>query len=81
MPLDRSQFLQWLEARRELESLAAIGEDMGVSYVTVSLWLCGRRLPSRMALRLAELLVERAPESWPLMSPAELVRPGAAPRL
>jgi DNA-binding transcriptional regulator YiaG len=56
VPLDKIQFVAWLEARRRRESLAAIGQDLGVSQVTVSLWLQGKRKPSRMALRLGEVL-------------------------
>jgi hypothetical protein len=68
MPLDRSQFVAWLEARRQHESMAAIGEDLGVSQVTVTLWLQGKRRPSRMALRLAGLLVQRDAGYWPMDS-------------
>lgn len=64
MPLD--QFIAWLEARRRLESLAAIGEDLGVSQVAVTLWLQGKRRPSRMALRLGGLLARQDAGCWPL---------------
>jgi DNA-binding transcriptional regulator YiaG len=66
MPLDRSQFVAWLEARRQRESLAAIGEDLGVSQVAVTLWLQGKRRPSRMALRLGALLAPRDAARWPM---------------
>lgn len=66
MPLDHSQFIAWLAARHERETLDAIGESMGVSQVAVTLWLQGKRKPSRMALRLSELLAQRDAGSWPL---------------
>ena len=66
MPLDHSQFVAWLVARRQRESLAAIGEDLGVSQVAVTLWLQGKRKPSRMALRLSELLAQRGAGCWPM---------------
>lgn len=66
MALDRSQFVEWLEARHQRESLARIGDDLGVSQVTVTLWLQGTRRPSRMALRLGELLSHRDGGCWPL---------------
>jgi hypothetical protein len=53
------KFVAWLEARRRRESLAAIGKDMGVTQTTITLWLQGKRRPSRMALRLAEVLERR----------------------
>lgn len=70
MPLDRSRFIAWLNARRQRESLAAIGEDLGVSQVAVTLWLQGKRRPSRMALRLSGLLEQRDAGCWPLDGPA-----------
>ena len=72
MPLDKFQFVQWLNARRQRETLDAIGEDLGVSQVAVTLWLQGKRRPSRMALRLSELLVQRDPGCWPMDGPANL---------
>jgi transcriptional regulator with XRE-family HTH domain len=66
MPLDRSHFVAWLKARRQRESLAAIGEDLGVSQVAVTLWLQGKRKPSRMVLRLSEVLAQRYAGCWPL---------------
>ena len=66
MPLDRSQFVVWLQARRQRETLDAIGESMGVSQVSVTLWLQGKRQPSRMALVLAGMLVQRQSGCWPL---------------
>jgi transcriptional regulator with XRE-family HTH domain len=43
-----------LQARRDAgETLAAIGERLGVSHVTVALWLSGKRNPSSMALMFA----------------------------
>jgi hypothetical protein len=66
MPLDHSEFVAWLVARRQRESLAAIGEDLGVSQVAVTLWLQGKRRPSRMALRLGEMLAQRDAGCWPM---------------
>jgi hypothetical protein len=72
MPLDRSQFVAWLSARHERKTLAAIGEDLGVSQVTVTLWLQGKRKPSRMALVLAGMLAQRDAGCWPLDGPGNL---------
>jgi len=48
---DRSQLVTWLEARRSAgESPASIARGFGVSTTTVTLWLQGKRNPSRMAL-------------------------------
>jgi hypothetical protein len=58
-PLDHSQFVAWLEARRQRESLAVIGKDLSVRQVAVTLWLQGKRNPSRMVLRLCEVLTQR----------------------
>lgn len=66
MPLDKFQFVAWLETRRRRESLAVIGKDLGVSQVTVSLWLQGKRRPSRMALRLGEVLERRFSDPFDL---------------
>lgn len=66
MPMDRSQFIAWLSARHERETLDVIGADLGVSQATVTLWLNGKRNPSRMALRLAYLLAHKDPGCWPL---------------
>lgn len=67
MPLDRSQFIAWLQSRRSTgESLALIADSFGVSAVTVKLWIDGKRNPSRMALVLAELLALRDAGNWPL---------------
>ncbi|WP_263366187.1 helix-turn-helix domain-containing protein [Edaphobacter bradus] len=52
--LTRSQFAAWLQARRDAgETLKAIGARFGVSHVTVTHWLSGKRNPSRMTLVLA----------------------------
>ena len=57
----RSQFAAWLQARRDAgETLKAIGARFGVSHVTVTHWLSGKRNPSPMALALAGELC-RAP--------------------
>ena len=66
MPMDHSQFVAWLSARHERETLDAIGADLGVSQVTVTLWLSRKRNPSRMALRLGYLLAQRDAGCWPL---------------
>ena len=69
MPLDHSQFVAWLEARRRRESLAVIGKDLGVSQAAVTLWLQGKRKPSRMALRLCEVLAKQDAGCWPMDGP------------
>jgi transcriptional regulator with XRE-family HTH domain len=46
--------MEWLEERRAAgETLAVIGARFGVSHVTVTHWLSGKRNPSRMTLMLA----------------------------
>lgn len=50
----RPQFAAWLQARRDAgETMAVIGKSLGVSRVTVTLWLSGKRNPSSTALMLA----------------------------
>jgi hypothetical protein len=66
MPLDHFQFIAWLNTRHQRESLAAIARTLGVSQVAVTLWLQGKRKPSRMALVLAGLLAQRDPGCWPM---------------
>ncbi len=66
VPLDECQFVAWLNARRRRESLAAIGEDLGVSQVAVTLWLQGKRRPSRIALRLGEVLERQSSDPFNL---------------
>jgi DNA-binding transcriptional regulator YiaG len=62
-----SQFLAWLESRRSAgEPLTSIARGFGVSATTVTLWLQGKRNPSRMALVLGGLLAERDTGNWPL---------------
>ena len=70
--MDPSQFLtvaefrQYLEARRQVESLAAIGQSLGVSHVAVLHWLRGTRVPGRTVRLLAGALRQRDPGTWPL---------------
>jgi transcriptional regulator with XRE-family HTH domain len=67
------QFAAWLQARRGAgETLAAIGERLGVSHVTVAHWLSGQRTPSRMALVLVGEICRAPVEIAPgLPSPQE----------
>jgi transcriptional regulator with XRE-family HTH domain len=52
--LTRSQFAAWLQSRRDAgETLSAIGARFGVSHVTVTHWLSGKRNPSKTVLVLA----------------------------
>jgi transcriptional regulator with XRE-family HTH domain len=62
----KNQFLEWLQARRAAgETLTAIGESLGASGVSASLWLSGKRNPSPMALTLAEHLMRQPVEMAP----------------
>ena len=91
--MDPSQFLtvaefrQYLEARRQAESLAAIGQSLGVSHVAVFHWLHGTRVPGRTVRLLAGALRQRDPGTWPLGpsnaqdGPVQLVRHGERERL
>jgi hypothetical protein len=63
--LTPAQFLVYLQARRDAgETLTAIGQSFGVSHVTVSHWLSGKRNPSRVILVLAGEIY-RAPVELP----------------
>ena len=58
--LTRPQFMEWLRKRRAAgETLASIGQSLGASGVSVTLWLGGKRNPSPMALTLAEHLMRQ----------------------
>jgi hypothetical protein len=52
--MNRPQFLAYLQARRDAgETLKMIGASLGVSHVTVTHWLSGKRNPSSTAVVLA----------------------------
>jgi hypothetical protein len=56
----KNQFLEWLGKRRASgETLASIGQSLGASGATASLWLAGKRNPSPMALTLAGHLMRQ----------------------
>lgn len=66
MSITAEQFRNWLIGRRDRgESLQAIGADLGTSRQSVQQWIAGTT-PSGPALRVAELLMNRQSESWPL---------------
>lgn len=77
--MTRSQFVRWLQTRRDAgETLTAIGDRLGVSHTTVTYWLSGKRNPSRMTLVLAGEIcrapVEMAPGLPSLQTPFKRVR-------
>ena len=62
----KNQFLEWLRKRRASgETLASIGQSLGASGVSVTLWLRGKGNPSPMALTLAEHLMRQPIEMAP----------------
>lgn len=67
-----SSLLEYIRIRRQSgESLAEIAHDFGVSHQQVFRWMDGSRNPSRMACRVAELLVREQigrglGTDWPL---------------
>jgi hypothetical protein len=61
--MNLTRFLAYLQARRDGgETLAAIGENFGVSHVAVTHWLSGKRKPSSTVLVLAGELCLRPME-------------------
>jgi hypothetical protein len=53
----QEKFVEWINYRRETETLAAIARSLGVSVMAICRWRDGVRRPSRPILLLAEYVM------------------------